>query len=722
MILRLQGHGAKGFIGGDGSSNGNLPPFGGGGGDHGKGRSDDNSGGRSGEEGLAWHRSLDWKEKRQNETDIPDQLRGGGGRRSSDMRSSNKNNAPQASAETVMKGAQATLSSSASYWSRAFRSLTSTITKPFKAATRSVSGVFTSKEKKVEQELLRQLQTLPIRHVTVPNSTVLPQDVVQLAAKRSGVLGNPLQTDSVQDFARAVQRWYRRKGYILHSVTGATLKPETATAEIEVQEPMTSHAPVWITFCKEMVVDQETGELLTFRQYRDKHTARRTLGFHAADLDKKKLNTTLVPTTGRTNPSKIASALRLQPGSHFQWDGSRWQRIVQSGIFKNVLRASPQPMRDGTVQLHIVAIEAPARHLEYGLGRSLYTGSWEGEMEFEHGNLLGGGETLGVKVKRGTQDARPSVRLSFSDNRFGIAGGYDVEVFSDYLGSQKALVQTPASKGEDKEKESESEESVASSHGLLDELEQDAVLDRRGATVRLRFPSNAPFMRSSMASASVERTSTKFGNHENIGSSTLKIGPFVKELPYDARSNVDFRVTTGTRLVDREPVYDEVEPNNLLSKVSFLPFASATATTRQVFPLIAAISPQSRRPLTLALHHSLTASSENLPRHEAIAQGHACNIRGAKENGRVASCLQGTTELRVPVDIPIRQTRQDGSVVVFGDWLLATEGSNSPFYKKTCFGVGLRKSIQGFPLQFDVTYSKDLKLKTSIGLGRDFDV
>jgi hypothetical protein len=32
--------------------------------------------------------------------------------------------------------------------------------------------------------------------------------------------------------------------------------------------------------------------------------------------------------------------------------------------------------------------------LEYGLGKSLYTGSCEGELDFEHQNLFGGGETV----------------------------------------------------------------------------------------------------------------------------------------------------------------------------------------------------------------------------------------------------------------------------------------------------------------------------------------
>jgi hypothetical protein len=62
---------------------------------------------------------------------------------------------------------------------------------------------------------------------------------------------------------------------------------------------------------------------------------------------------------------------------------------------------------------------------------------WLGrELDFEHANLLGGGETLGVVVRRGTSDATPSVRLKFSNGRLGLEGGYDVEAFNEYIGDE----------------------------------------------------------------------------------------------------------------------------------------------------------------------------------------------------------------------------------------------------------------------------------------------
>jgi hypothetical protein len=126
--------------------------------------------------------------------------------------------------------------------------------------------------------------------------------------------------------------------------------------------------------------------------------------------------------------------------------------------------------------------------------------------------------------------------------------------------------------------------------------------------------------------------------------------------------------------------------------------------------------------LILALKHSITTATPNLPRHEAKAQGIAHNIRGSSLNGRVASALTGTTELRVPIDIPVVQIRQDTNVVFFGDWLFAAKDSQSSFRRKSCVGVGVRKSVQGIPLKYDLCYSSDDgKFQSAFGLGADFD-
>jgi outer membrane protein assembly factor BamA len=588
----------------------------------------------------------------------------------------------------VVKGSKNTLQTAGAYWSNAFKSATEGVSSTIDGITQQVTSVFQSKEKKQELALLEKLKTTPVRSVSAPNSTVLPPEILSVTAKRSGMIGSPLRVETVQEVARSLKQWYTRKGYVLHSVTGATLKPDTGMAELQVQEPKVSKEPVGITFCKEMVVEED-GSLVTFRQYREKHAMRKTFGHET--LDKNNLNITYVETTGRTDPSRIAQALKMTPGRPFRWDGSRWHSIAGSGVFSRILKASPERARDGTVQLRILATEAAPRNLEYGISKSLYTGSWEGEVDFEHSNLLGGGETLGVSVRRGTKDAEPSVRLKYSDDRFGMEGGYDLELFSDYVGD--------------------------SSSGEGEPADGDALLDRRGGTVRIRNPIDPSVIRHSSASASLERTSSLAGYQEGIGSASLTLGPFRKELPMDARSNLLGIVTAGTRIAD---VMEDTESDTLAFGYKVLPYTMASATTRQVFPFA---SGNDRRPVSLALKHVISSSTSNLPRHEASALGVAARVRGyaSKENGHITSSVVGTTEVRIPITLPTDNVKQDASVVLFGDWVFAQKSHRSPFFRKSSVGIGLRKTIQGIPLMYDLSYTKDGDLRGFFGLGKDFD-
>ena len=591
------------------------------------------------------------------------------------------------STNNVVKGTKATLSMTVDYWKHAFKSLKEKVKEPF--ASMKIPRFLKSKQDQQTDDLLQELQTTLVLNVHVPNTTVLPQDVIQLAAKRAGLLGRPLKTDSVQEFARALKQWYERKGYVLHSVTGATLHADTNTAEIQVEEPYLNHKPVDIIYCKEMVVDLD-GSLLSFRQYKDKHSRRDTLGLH--DLKKKDLNTTFITTIGKTSPTRIAKALQLRPKTTFQWQSHRWQAILAHGIFSKVLRATPERMPDGTVQLQILAIEAPPRNLEYGLSKSLYTGSWEGEVDFQHSNILGGGESLGVTVKRGTKDAEPSVRLKFSNDKFGLEGGYDIEVFSDYIGEHL----DDGNDDDDGKRESK-------------DFDHDELLDRKGATVRLRNPINPKTIRNSRASACLERTSTRSGQHEAVGSVTLGLGPFRKELPLNARSDVLGSLTTGTRIIGEKS-----------SNFNILPYSILSATTRQIFPLTS----EGSRPLTLALQHTATTSTSHLPRHEGNAFGIASKIRGCSPSGndRVSSFIIGTTELRIPITLPTDKFRQDASIVVFGDWSLTQKDLQSSFDRKSSVGIGLRKGLQGIPIKYDLSYTQGGKFRAFFGLGRDFDV
>jgi len=634
-----------------------------------------------------------------------------------------------------------------SYWKGALSSVASNLlVRPFRLAQKQASQLFKSKQQKETEALLEQLQNMPVRRVVVSNSTVLPPDVVQIAAKRAGLLGQPLRSDRVQDLAQTLHRWYLAKGYVLHAVTGATLKSDTATAEIAVQEPRNSQDPVGITFYQEMVIDPDTGELLTFRQYKDRHkqasttttslepsTSRRKSRFRSNSnaqqqqtLDRASLNTTWVPTTrGRTRPHRIARALQLHPGQPFCWDAQRWQQLAASGVFARILEATPQlaPRGDG-VQLHISATEAPARHLEYGLGKSLYTGGWEGELEFTHNNVWGGGESLGVTIRQGANDGEPSVHLKFRDGRLGVGGGYDVQAFSEYIGDGAAEEDSSKNKG-------------PATSTKTTTYDQDVLKNRRGLTVQVQNPIDPRTVHDSAARVSLERTTTQTGLHESIGSTTLQVGPFRRDMPHGARSNFDAAVTLGTRLAREDNAVvlsgnDNVDDNmSSSSSTSYSthvkPYVSIAGTTRQLFPLLGSSQP---RPLLLALRHSVTASTHSLPRHVAKAIGTNVNIRGTPPNGRVASAVTGTVEIRLPIQLPqqlLQRTgggsaqQQDLSAVLYGDWLVASRDAASPLVRKSCVGLGLRKSVQGIPFQYDLTYSAESgKLKTTFGLGSDF--
>jgi len=266
----------------------------------------------------------------------------------------------------VIAGSKSSLQMTQMYWSDVFESLKTKVGEmnPFKS--------------KIQDEDEIDPRTVQVQAVIAPNSDILPDNVVRSAAQRSGMLGSVMRTDRVKECARHLKKWYVQRGYILHSVTGATLHSDTATATLTVQEPILSSKPLDIRFAKEVLIDPESGKTTTRRKYREKLERRkgRTLRQQEWVAITSNLNTTLVEAKGRTNPHTLSNRMGLQPGRHFQWDGSRWQRIAQSGIFEKIWRANPVQMDDGTVQMQVLCQESPPRNLEYGVSKSLYTGHW----------------------------------------------------------------------------------------------------------------------------------------------------------------------------------------------------------------------------------------------------------------------------------------------------------------------------------------------------------
>ena len=601
----------------------------------------------------------------------------------------------------IIQGGKTVITRAAAFWKS-----------KFEGAVASVKGKLQPKKTKKDQDELQKLRSMPVRKVVVTNSTVLPADVIRTAINRAGLIGKPLKQDRVQDLARNLKRWYNFKGYILHSVTGASLDQETATASISVEEPFVSALPVKIVFCKEMVVDEETGSLLTFKKYREKKLKQMEnkssgfVRFQSLDLkiDKKDLNTTFITTTGRTKASKIAKALKLKPGTPFQWLDTRWSKIANSGVLK-VLKTSPEPTTDGGVCLQVFAVEPPPRHLEYGIGKSVWTDSWEGEVDFDWRNIFGGGESVGVMVRRGTKDSSPSVRFRYGDDKFGLEGGYDIEAFSDFLGETRS----------DAEKKNIGDSDGSISNSALD---QDSLLSRRGATYRIRNPISTRIMTNSVASASLERTSTTTGLQENIGSATMTFGPFRRLLPMEAKTSVSTTINGGARLTGKGDGDTNGEGISFTG-AGVLPYSSGSATTTQILPISFSSRDSNKTPITLAMKHTISTSTPNLPRHEAKALGNSAQIRGAAPDDVASSVLKGTTELRLPVAIP---RLGSGSVVLFGDWFCVQKDSKSPFYSKSSIGVGLRKNIQGLPLKYDFCYSSEGEFKPMFSMGGDFDI
>jgi hypothetical protein len=264
----------------------------------------------------------------------------------------------------LLAGTKSSIQTSLSYWSDAFQQL-----------QKKLVHLFPNKKKKHDEI---DLTTIPVQDVQAPTSTILPPMVVKRAAQRSGMVGSVMTADRVNECARQLKQWYVQRGYVLHSVTGATLHAENGTATLAVQEPIVSDVPLDIKFAKEMLIDPDTGETLTRRKYREKlervkgRPLRREEWVSISD----QLNTTLVESKGRTNARTISRRLGLEAGRHFCWNGDRWQRIAQSGIFSKIWRTSPVQMGDGTVQLQVLCQESPPRNLEYGISKSLYTGNW----------------------------------------------------------------------------------------------------------------------------------------------------------------------------------------------------------------------------------------------------------------------------------------------------------------------------------------------------------
>ncbi len=336
---------------------------------------------------------------------------------------------------------------------------------------------------------------------------------------------------------------------------------------------------------------------------------------------------------------------------------------------------------------------------------------------------MGGGESLGVVVRRGARDPVPSVKLQFIDDKFGMEGGYDAQLFSEYIALEKPR-KTESKNDDGKEDDVEDiieevDPTPISSSATYDD---DDILTRRGLKFNFRNPISKNLIRSSTASTAIERTSTRTGRHETIASGTLGVGPFINDLPLGAKTSLTTTVTSGTRIGgDNEGTW------------RLYPYSKQISTARQIFPILT--ETLTNRGIKLAFETCLLTSTRHLPTHEANAAGLAARVRGYSSslNGPLSQSLCGTAEIRIPVIVPFQKDRinQDGQIVLFGDWMFGIQKKkdrdiparslDKSIHHSSC-GVGLRKTIQGIPIKYDISVSKEGKLGAFFGLGHDWTI
>ena len=102
------------------------------------------------------------------------------------------------------------------------------------------AGVTTShqirqqKESKLKQQR-NLLSSSKVKFVSAPESDILPPDVITQCAKESNLIGGTLTPETLGLTANMINRQYMEHGYVMNSVTGATLVPSSDRKENDGQ-------------------------------------------------------------------------------------------------------------------------------------------------------------------------------------------------------------------------------------------------------------------------------------------------------------------------------------------------------------------------------------------------------------------------------------------------------------------------------------------------------
>ncbi|GMH88977.1 hypothetical protein TrST_g1670 [Triparma strigata] len=367
-------------------------------------------------------------------------------------------------------------------------------------------------------------------------------------------------------------------------------------------------------------------------------------------------------------------------------------------------------------------------------------GEWEGECYFGHNNLFGSFENLGIKSKRNPTDPIPSFRLNYGDSKLGNPGGYEVDVFSDYIGGGgeeeniKKLNEWPKMPsiagvlGGFKRKSNEVESVYDATDTTTDTATEtettEATTDReiitkpgnpgdafarRGVSYTLKKPFSK-ICHNSEVTSSVEQTSTNAGDKEYLASVNVELGPVVSNLPGGlGRHSLVTRVDVGGRLSEEKTV---------------TPYTSTTVINKDIIPLT---SSTLKDPVVIASKTGMVVCGEGMPGWEMKRKGGECRIRGYRGLGEVSQAVSGTLELRIPTNIQ-KKVLKNSSVLFFVDGCLTRPGKAPEekeaklFEKKYCAGVGARVGIMGIPLKVDLGLNKEGEVVRSVALGGDFQI
>jgi len=707
-----------------------------------------------------------------------------------------------------------------------------------------------------EERAYQRLRSTIVRYV-ICNSTLLPNTIVQQCAKRGRMIGSPLLAETVQETARWINQWYQREGYALSCVTGATLMDEeTGTVELVVEEPKFANPCVAIAYARPIPTTGNSNShsnISTSSSSNDMQSTTTPTATNENATATSSVSYRISTTEGRTNPMVIQRALGFIPGAPYRWKEREWREISSSirTVFSSMFHAEPHRLDDGTVQFRIIAEERNAGNFAYGVTKSLMkvsstsessnnpASNLEGELSFDYANVFGGGETVSFSVRRAAKDPEASYRFSYSDEEFCTSTnhkhGWRIEGFNQYVGKGDDLVVTTTTTHRTSttnrvSPKMDHDESIRSDDTIMnpstdkrtpeevgvistttispsgESINFDSEVIRKGASFMVQNPLSSFGIPKSITEISAERLISTSGKSENIVSTNLGLGPFVRSLPREGRHSIMFAVGVGSRLggilwgepkriaapnsnnvgdmVDRThaPTASAATSTTTTSlSLPFrvfgsIPFTHASATVREVFPFstvsLVGSSSSSRtkdRSITLALRHTVSACTDTIPTTKAMAHAAAHKVRGysaSSTRGDPSSSkdgdpnrpveppapifhgyqgmLMGTTEVRIPITLPTNRFTQDASIVVFGDWLFAkeldTDGGNtsnpgttttsllpqfvrpSRVTRKSSVGIGLRKSIQGFPLQYDISLTEQGRIGAFLNFGRDFDV